>query len=136
MVYPSTELLVNILEDVTGRPFKGTPSFSKRVLRDPDLAHSFYHAHKALENATGALEAEERMFGVLATMFERHGSTIIVPVETKEQYRGPAGARLSDRELRAGYRPGGAGQGRGPQPRPSDPRLPAPVSHHTACLPD
>lgn len=85
MVYPSTELLVNILEDVTGRPFKGTPSFSKRMLCDPDLAHSFYHAHKALEHATGALEAEERMFGVLATMFERHGSTIIVPVETKEQ---------------------------------------------------
>lgn len=85
MVYPSTELLVNILEDVTGRPFKGTPSFSKRMLRDPDLAHAFYHAHKALEQATGALEAEERMFGVLATMFERHGSSIIVPIETREQ---------------------------------------------------
>lgn len=85
MVYPSADLLVNIIEDVTGRPFKGTPSFSKRVLQDADLALSFHHAHRTLELAGGQLEAEERMFGVLAAMFERHGSTIITPIETREQ---------------------------------------------------
>lgn len=71
MVYPSADLLVNIIEDVTGRAFKGTPSFSRRVLQDPDLALSFHQAHRTLEVAGGTLEAEERMFGVLAAMFER-----------------------------------------------------------------
>ncbi|MCY1315835.1 HTH-type transcriptional activator RhaS [compost metagenome] len=85
MVYPSADLLVNIIEDVTGRAFKGTPSFSRRVLQDPDLALSFHQAHRTLELAGGTLEAEERMFGVLAAMFERHGSTIITPIETREQ---------------------------------------------------
>lgn len=85
MVYPSAELLVNIIEDVTGRAFKGTPSFSRRVLQAPDLAIAFHHAHRMLELNGGTLEAEESMFSVLATMFERHGSTIITPIETREQ---------------------------------------------------
>lgn len=84
MVYPSAELLVNIIEDVTGRAFRGTPSFSKRVLQAPDLALSFHHAHRMLEVAGSTLEAEEKMFGVLAAMFERHGSSIIAPIETRE----------------------------------------------------
>jgi len=73
MVYPSAELLVSIIEDVTGRAFKGTPSFSKRVLQAPDLALSFHQAHRTLEVSGATLEAEEKMFAVLAAMFERHG---------------------------------------------------------------
>lgn len=84
MIYPDAALLAGIIEDVTGRPFSGTPSFSRHVLHDAALAPAFHRAHRTLEENGGTLEAEERMYGVLATMFERLGSTIIAPVATRE----------------------------------------------------
>ncbi len=84
MVYPPTDLLVEILEDVTGRSFKGTPSFSRLLLTDRELALGFHRAHRALEGKVGTLEADESMFGFLARLFERHGNAIIVPLQTRE----------------------------------------------------
>ncbi|QLL63721.1 AraC family transcriptional regulator [Sinorhizobium mexicanum] len=83
MIYPSVDLLVDVLEDVTGRAFRGTPCFSRLLLRDPELAVAFHRAHGALEGKAGALEADEGMFSFLAKLFQRHGTAIILPVETR-----------------------------------------------------
>lgn len=78
MIYPDTELLVEIIEDVTGKAFHGSPSFGRQLLTDPELARAFNLAHRRLEEGeTSALEGEESMYCVLATMFARHGSEII-----------------------------------------------------------
>ena len=49
------------------------------------MAQAFQVAHRRLENGAGALEADEGMFSVLAELFSRHGSAIILPVETREK---------------------------------------------------
>jgi AraC-like DNA-binding protein len=85
MIYPDTALFQNILEDVTGRAFHGTPSFSVQLLHDSELAGAFHEAHRALEERAGALESDEGMFRVLAGMFQRHGGTIVVPVDKSER---------------------------------------------------
>ncbi|QRM54863.1 AraC family transcriptional regulator [Sinorhizobium sp. BG8] len=85
MIYPSVDLFREILEDVSGHAFHASPAFSKQLLRDPVLAKAFNRAHRTLEEKTGALEADESMFSVLAAMFERHGSLILAPVDTKER---------------------------------------------------
>lgn len=79
MIYPDVELLTGILEDVTGRAFQGTPSFSRQLLRDEELAADFHHAHRLVEEGADQLLAEEAMYGVLARMFARYGSVIIAP---------------------------------------------------------
>ncbi|MBP2235046.1 AraC-like DNA-binding protein [Sinorhizobium kostiense] len=84
MIYPSVELFIEVLEDVTGRSFHGTPCFSRQWLTDPDLAVAFRRAHQTLEGNTGTLEADEAMFSFLATLFQRHGSAIIAPLGTRE----------------------------------------------------
>ncbi len=85
MIYPDIELLRDIIEDVTGRTFHGTPSFPKFLPYDPHMAAAFQMAHRRLEAITGALEADEGMFSVLAAVFGRHGSAVILPVETREK---------------------------------------------------
>jgi AraC-like DNA-binding protein len=85
MIYPDTKLFVDILEDVTGKAFNATPSFPKELLSDPEMAATFHAAHRVLESGAGALESEEAMFRVLAAIFQRYGSTIVVPVDTKER---------------------------------------------------
>jgi len=84
MVYPDMALFTEILEDVTGRAFHGTPSFSKQLLTDPQLAARFTRAHHALEHGSSALEGEESMYSVLMDMFARHGHQIIAPVGHSE----------------------------------------------------
>lgn len=79
MIYPDIELLTDILEDVTGRAFQGTPSFSRQLLRDEDIAGDFHRAHRLVEEGRESLLAEEAMYGVLARMFARYGSVIISP---------------------------------------------------------
>jgi AraC-like DNA-binding protein len=79
MIYPEIALLKGILEDVTGRTFHGTPSFSRQLLRDESLALAFQHAHKLVEDGADQLLAEEAMYGVLARMFAQYGSVIISP---------------------------------------------------------
>jgi AraC-like DNA-binding protein len=89
MIYPDIELLTGILEDVTGRTFQGTPSFSRQLLRDEGLALDFQRAHRLVEEGADQLLAEEAMYGVLARMFARYGSAIISP--PKETGRTGAG---------------------------------------------
>jgi AraC-like DNA-binding protein len=85
MIYPDISLFREILEDVTGRTFRGTPAFGRQILGDPKLAAAFHAAHAVLEAGAGALEASQAMFVVLDAMFRRHGSSIIVPVDTSER---------------------------------------------------
>ncbi|KQV11364.1 AraC family transcriptional regulator [Rhizobium sp. Root1203] len=85
MIYPDTTLLVDILEDVSGKVFNATPSFPKELPRDPQMAIAFHAAHRALETGAGALESEEGMLQLLAALFDRHGSAVIVPLDTMER---------------------------------------------------
>ena len=79
MIYPEIELLTDILEDVTGRTVHGTPSFSRQLLLDAELALEFQRAHRLVEEDRDQLLAEEAMYGVLARMFARYGSAILSP---------------------------------------------------------
>lgn len=79
MIYPEISLLTGILEDVTGRVFQGTPSFSRQLLHDPSLADAFHHAHRLVEAGQDPLAAEEAMYSVLSRMFAQYGSVIISP---------------------------------------------------------
>lgn len=83
MIYPDSQLLTEIIEDMTGRAFHGLPSFSRQLLTDAPLAAAFNRAHRAVEEGS-ALEGEEGMYRVLATMFARHGSAIIRTPEYSE----------------------------------------------------
>lgn len=77
MIYPDTGLMLDILEDVTGRVFHGTPSFRTWLPHDPDIAMAFGRAHRRLQLPGGMLEADEGMFRVLAALFTRHGDMIV-----------------------------------------------------------
>jgi AraC-like DNA-binding protein len=79
MIYPDIELLSGILEDVTGRTVQGTPSFSRQLLIDQELAFDFSRAHRLVQEGADQLLAEEAMYGVLARMFGRYGSIILSP---------------------------------------------------------
>ncbi|MGE6739088.1 AraC family ligand binding domain-containing protein [Allorhizobium pseudoryzae] len=83
MIYPDMTVLTEIIEEMTGRAFHGSPSFARQLLTDRPLAAAFNRAHRAIEEGT-ALEGEESMYGVLATMFARHGSEIIRAPEYQE----------------------------------------------------
>lgn len=76
MIYPGEDLYRSIMEDVTGRPIKGTPAFMQQTVNDEGLVQAFYQAHKVLENG-GAMEGEESMFIVLAKIFRRHGDAVL-----------------------------------------------------------
>ena len=85
MIYPDVDLFREILEDVTGKPFRGMPAFGRQILRDAKLSAAFYEAHRILEDGAGALETGEPMFRVLEAMFRRHGNAIVVPAESREK---------------------------------------------------
>jgi len=85
MIYPDLSLFREILEDVTGKPFHGTPAFGRQILHDRKLADAFHEAHRTLEEGGGALETSQPMFLVLDAMFRRHGSSILVPTDTAER---------------------------------------------------
>ncbi len=85
MIYPETQVLTDIIEDVTGRSFHGTPHFGRQLLTDTDLAAAFIRAHDRIESVEPAdLGGEESMYCVLATMFARHGSEIIRAPDHRE----------------------------------------------------
>jgi AraC-like DNA-binding protein len=85
MIYPGEALYRDVLEDVTGKPCRGTPAFTRELPQDAELAQAFHRAHRALEDNVGALEAEEGMYSVLAALFMRHGSEVRAPIETRER---------------------------------------------------
>jgi AraC-like DNA-binding protein len=82
MIYPGVDLFTDILEEVTGRSFHGTPSFSRQLLYDPELAAVFHRAHQLTQEGKDQLAAEESMYSVLSQMFARYGSVIIAPPKT------------------------------------------------------
>ena len=85
MIYPGEALFREVLEDVTGRACQTAPAFSRELPFDGELAQAFNEAHRALEEKSGALEAEEGMFRMLATIFARYGSHSITPIDTRER---------------------------------------------------
>ncbi|WP_320199390.1 AraC family transcriptional regulator [Agrobacterium sp. rho-13.3] len=85
MIYPGVALLRDVLEDVTGRAFHGTPSFPRFLPHDPQMATAFQMAHRRMEMKAGALETDEGMYSVMAELFRRYGSTIILPLEKREK---------------------------------------------------
>lgn len=85
MIYPSEALFRDVLEEVTGKACRSTPSFARELPHDAELARAFHRAHRALEENVGALEAEESMYSVLAALFLRHGSLQRAPIETRER---------------------------------------------------
>lgn len=99
MVYPDTQVFIEILEDTTGRAVHGTPGFSRQLLTDPQLAAAFNRAHAKLEDGTSALESEESMYTVLAAMFARHGASIVQP----RDYREPDGVRRARDHIAARF---------------------------------
>jgi AraC-like DNA-binding protein len=99
MIYPDTGLFTEILEEATGRAFHGTPSFSRQLLTDPQLADAFHRAHRKLDDGSSELESEESMYSVLSAMFARYGSAIIVPRDLSE----PIGVRRARDYIDANY---------------------------------
>ncbi len=85
MIYPDVATVVG------SHRRRDTPCFSRdTVLSEvptarPKMAQAFQIAHRRLDNGAGALEADVGMFSVLAELFCRHGSAIILPVETREK---------------------------------------------------
>jgi AraC-like DNA-binding protein len=89
MIYPDIALFRDILEDVTGRTFHGTPAFSRQLLTDTGLASAFQHAHGLMEAGSDRLAEEESMYRVLSEMFARYGNIIVAPPAGDD----PAGLR-------------------------------------------
>ena len=87
MIYPDVALFTSILEDVTGHPFRGMPSFSRQLLHDAELAARFHQAHRLAEAGDEPLAAEEGMFTVLSSMFARYGSVIVPPTPADDPSR-------------------------------------------------
>ncbi|MBB4955856.1 AraC-like DNA-binding protein [Agrobacterium vitis] len=78
MIYPSVSMVRELLADVTGRAVEGMPYFAQQIVRDPALATAFNQAHRQMQESCGAMEAQEGMLGVLATIFSRH--SVLGPV--------------------------------------------------------
>ena len=93
MIYPDAGLFSEILEDVSGLAPKGTPAFAHRLVRDPELAAAFHHAHRMAEGEGGMLEADEGMFRLLSAIFLRHGAMKVTPLQSRER---SAAARVRD----------------------------------------
>lgn len=72
MCYPPASLLADLIEDVSGRPARGTVAFPSVTVRDPELAASFAAAHGAVERAPDRFESEEAMFSALTAILVRH----------------------------------------------------------------
>jgi AraC-like DNA-binding protein len=71
IIYPKTALLIQLIEDVSGRP-AAAPCFQGPIIHDPELSPQFVRAHEALELNTDPLGADEAMTVVLARMIERY----------------------------------------------------------------
>lgn len=71
IIYPKAALLIQLMEDVTGRP-AAAPSFQGPVVHDPELSVQFIRVHEALERNTDPLAADEAMTAILARMIERY----------------------------------------------------------------
>ncbi|MBK1865435.1 AraC family transcriptional regulator [Aestuariivirga sp. YIM B02566] len=72
MTYPSPDFLTAVLREATGRAV-GTPRFRLAGAHDPELAQMFCAAHRALEDNTQPLLADEKLIGFYLAAVERYG---------------------------------------------------------------
>lgn len=76
MTYPSIELMTSLVEDMTGRPADGTPSFVAPIVHDPELARRFSAAHRRLGAGDGALSEDEGLTAVYAEALARYAKIL------------------------------------------------------------
>lgn len=92
MTYPSLELIGVIVEDLTGAPLRGTPSFVEPCVRDPDLTRRFAAAHRRLGGRSDSLAQDEGLVSVYADALARHARIATRPVGSEQ----PAVRRIID----------------------------------------
>lgn len=73
MIYPSLDLISELVTDLTGRGARGTLAFGGPVVRDAELSAAFVAAHRALEARQTPLQSDEMMVQVLGRILRRHG---------------------------------------------------------------
>ena len=71
MIYPTEELLQEIMRDATGRA-EGPPRFLAPEVRDEELARQFASAHLMLEDERQPLAGDEALAAVLVKAVRRH----------------------------------------------------------------
>jgi AraC-like DNA-binding protein len=74
MIYPSTDLLEDIVRDASGAS-DGPPRFMQPEVRDEELAREFAAAHRVLEDEKQPLAGDEALVSVLVKAVRRHAST-------------------------------------------------------------
>ena len=73
MIYPSVDLISEMVQELTGYAPGGTPTFRSIVERDVELSQAFTRAHRALEQRRVALEADVQMMDVMSRILMRYG---------------------------------------------------------------
>ena len=73
MIYPSVDLISEMVQDLTGYAPGGTLTFRSIVERDVELSQAFTRAHRALEQRRVALEADVQMMDVMSRILMRYG---------------------------------------------------------------
>ncbi|MEW5424754.1 AraC family ligand binding domain-containing protein [Amorphus sp. 3PC139-8] len=76
MTYPTIELMTGLVEDMTGRPAGGTPSFVAPIVHDPELARRFSAAHRRLGAGSDALSQDEALTAVYADALARYAKIL------------------------------------------------------------
>ena len=73
-LYPSVELMRSVAEEISGKPFSGTPGFAQSVVEDAQLAGELAWLHATLANpAKAVLERDTRVMAFFANLLRRHG---------------------------------------------------------------
>ncbi|MCO6186545.1 AraC family transcriptional regulator [Rhizobium sp. L1K21] len=81
IIYPSVALMREMLEDITGKPLSGTPSFSVAAASAPGFAREFVSLHKQLEMGADRLESEARFIDFLKRLMMVYGAEKPAPKE-------------------------------------------------------
>lgn len=74
IIYPSVDLMREIMEDITGKPLAGTPSFRVAAAFAPDFAREFVVLHKQMETGQDRLEVEARFIDFLCRLMAVYGA--------------------------------------------------------------
>jgi len=73
MIYPSLDLISEMVADLSGRAPRQTLTFGEPVVRDGELSAAFVAAHRALEAKQSRLDSDEMMVQILGRILKRHG---------------------------------------------------------------
>jgi len=74
MIYPTEELMQEIMRDATGRK-EGAPRFLAPAVHDEELARQFAQAHAMLEDERQPLAGDEALAAVLVKAVQRHAAS-------------------------------------------------------------